>query len=63
MMTSSKGIIQDFLEALAHRIRRRFSASIKHILQTDLRKDKISCVNDFISVHVLTLALKIRLKL
>ena len=33
-------------------------ALIKHILKTDLQKDKISCAKDFFSCHMQTLALK-----
>ena len=35
-----------------------FCALIKHILKTDLQKDKISCAKDFISLHLEALALK-----
>ena len=33
-------------------------ASVNHIFQTDLQMDQISCVKDFISVHMQTIALK-----
>ena len=32
--------------------------SIKHMFQTDLQKDEVSCAKDFISVHMQTIALK-----
>ena len=35
-----------------------FCALIKHIFKTDLQKDKISCVKNFISRHIQTFALK-----
>ena len=38
-------------------MRLAFRALIKHVFKTDLRKDKISCAKDFISVHMQNLAL------
>ena len=40
-----------------------FCALIKHIFKTDLQKDKISCVKDFISRHMQILALKYSLEI
>ena len=35
-----------------------FCTLIEHISKTDLQKGKISCAEDFISVHMQTLTLK-----
>ena len=38
--------------------RMAFCAVIKHVIITDLQKDEISCVKDFISTHMQTITLK-----
>ena len=63
---SSQSNNTDFFDRLVHHYymeRVAFSATIKHIFKTDLEKDSVSCVKDFISVRVQTLALTRKLSI